>query len=62
MDEQVKGQADLLMNTAKSSRLCVSLRQWNAIEAIDVCNNNKKKSIYDQCPNPLYFNTQLLNI
>ena len=49
------------MNTA---RLCVSLRQWNAIAAIDIFYNNKKKkeNSYDRFPNPDYFNIPLLMI
>ena len=41
-------------------RLCVSLRQWNAIATIDTfCT---KEYSYDRDPNPVYFNILLLII
>ena len=41
--EQGQGRTDSGMNTGRSQRLCVSLRKWHAIAAIDIF--NRKKSI-----------------
>ena len=60
-DEQAQGRTDFGMNTAWCQRLCISLRQWNAIAVIDVF-NKKSIPIYDRCSNPVYFNTPLLII
>ena len=38
MDEQAQGRTDLEMDTVRWQRLCVSLRQWNAIAVKDIFN------------------------
>ena len=38
--------------------LCLSLRQWNAIAALDIL--NKIEYSYDGCPSPVFFKISLL--
>ena len=57
-DKQAQGRTYFRMNTASLHKMCVSLRQWNAIAAIDIF--NEKEFSYDRCPYSVYLNIPLL--